>query len=352
MLAIGIYSTKSFAYALKAQAPLVVAALRYAGLADQPVRLYLAGDDSPEVRAGVDAYKAALKPLADARIEHLIVPVTERVGDTHNKDGNLTIAALQQAAMHAARAAGCAQFWRLESDMLPEPKTLACMRQVLDFDAPWYDIAMCTYPNTGFLGGRGNPWRWILPSVFPDERALSPKLAKAVKKRTHDEQKLRKEGKAPTAEQLEGWTALDAEIEKCPPAGNVYALQQKRWRQRGWLDHAYPAIGRGAILPTDWVGTGCTLLSRRALDLANFVGYDGGGTQDLWLCWRCWQPAGLRLAVITHALASHVKRQRLTVKTAEGEEEREKLVIHYARHELGGEFDGHLRVESKDWCGM
>ena len=104
------------------------------------------------------------------------------------------------------------------------------------------------------------------------------------------------------------------------------------------MDAAYPGIGRGAILPTDWVGLGCTLMNRRALDLATFEGYSLKGTQDLFLCWNRWHPAGLRLAVIPHVLCHHVKRDK---------QDPEKLILWRAYHEPSGDFAGHLRVSSE-----
>jgi len=101
------------------------------------------------------------------------------------------------------------------------------------------------------------------------------------------------------------------------------------------LELAYPGIGRGAILPTDWVGLGCTLMSRAALALANFEGYALKGTQDLFLCWERWHPAGLRLAVVPHILCHHVKRDR---------NKPDELIFWRAYHETAGEFIGHPRV--------
>jgi hypothetical protein len=104
------------------------------------------------------------------------------------------------------------------------------------------------------------------------------------------------------------------------------------------MDFAYPGIGKGAIVPSDWCGLGCTLLSAKALALAEFSGYDGRGTQDLFLCWHRWHPAGLRIACVPHCVADHVKRDK------------DGKIVHYrAYHETEGEYRGHLRVRQQEW---
>jgi hypothetical protein len=128
----------------------------------------------------------------------------------------------------------------------------------------------------------------------------------------------------------------DAELKTAPADGNIFARQAKGWRPRGWLEEAYPGVGCGAMLPTDWFGMGCTLFSQRALQLANWTGYQGAGTQDLWLGWRCLHQHGLRFAVVPHALASHLK-------PVDG-----KMTLMHAYHELDGLTKGHLRMSKID----
>ena len=111
------------------------------------------------------------------------------------------------------------------------------------------------------------------------------------------------------------------------------------------MDFAYPGIGEGAVVPSDWCGLGCTLMSKKALALADFNGYDGGGTQDLFLCWHRWHPAGLRLACVPHVVCDHVKREKALV---DGQEK--DVVSHYrAYHEQAPEYRGHLRVRKQPW---
>jgi hypothetical protein len=113
------------------------------------------------------------------------------------------------------------------------------------------------------------------------------------------------------------------------------------------MDFAYPAIGRGSIVPSDWCGLGCTLLNQKALSLATFSGYDGRGTQDLYLCWHKWHPAGIRIACVPHTVCDHVKRS-----SDQNDKSKEKIIHYRAYHEADGEFKNHLRVSQKDWIGV
>ena len=106
------------------------------------------------------------------------------------------------------------------------------------------------------------------------------------------------------------------------------------------MDYAYPGIGLGAIVPSDWCGLGCTLLSKRALALADFNGYEGLGTQDLFLCWHRWHQAGLRIACVPHVVCDHIKRRG------------EGIVHHRAFHEQTGEFRGHLRQRAQPFVSL
>ena len=104
------------------------------------------------------------------------------------------------------------------------------------------------------------------------------------------------------------------------------------------MEAAYPAIGKGAIVPTDWVGLGATMLSKKALSLAHFDGYEGKGTQDLYLGWTRWKPAGLNMCVTTHSICDHVVRKR------DGENQVWDDFTHvHVYHEMDGEYEGHLR---------
>lgn len=341
MLAITTYCTHNYAYALEAQLPLMVAALRYAGVSEAV--FVMASDDSKETEAAFKLIKGALSKLK-IKSERVVLKVGDNGNGKHQRESNLNIARLQAAAWNAARLAGADLLWSLEADILPQANTLRVMMDALAFDRGWYGVAFCTYPNAAFLGGRGTPWNWILPSAYEDEREFSPALQQRLKDREARKKELAEKGGQPSDDDLKAWQQLAQEIEAAPTKGNVWRLNGERWRMRGWLESAYPGVGLGAMLPTDWVGLGCTLMSTRAFDLAHFTGYEGGCTQDLWLCWRAWHPAGIRMAVIPHALCSHVKVQR--------DAGRAKNVIMHARHELGGECHGHLRNETRPWDGL
>ena len=129
------------------------------------------------------------------------------------------------------------------------------------------------------------------------------------------------------------------DIKKSPPKGNVYELNSKKWRKRGWMEYAYPSIGKGAIVPTDWVGLGCTLLSPKALSLAHFDGYLGKGTQDLYLGWHRWKQNKLNMCVTTHSICDHVIRAR----DKNDSQIWENFIIVNTYHEEEGEYEGHLR---------
>jgi len=84
-------------------------------------------------------------------------------------------------------------------------------------------------------------------------------------------------------------------------------------------------------------------MNREALSLAYFEGYDGQGTEDLFICWNRWHPAGLRLNVIPHCPCDHV----LWDKKKGGDASVYTHLVAYHEHE--GEFRGHLRTRSMPW---
>lgn len=267
--------------------------------------------------------------------------------ECYKDDAQLIIAKIQQKAFSKARELGADLFWSIESDVLVPPNSLKVLKQALEFDDGYYGIAMVTYPNGQFLGGRGTPQNHICEDASEDERQLTPEIKKAVEKRKKETEELQKEKKIPSESQVKEWQKLSEEIKKCPPRGNIFELQSKRWKKRGWMDSAYPAIGRGAILPTDWVGLGCTLLNKKALSLATFEGYELKGTQDLFLCWNRWHPAGIKMCVIPHIVCHHVKR-----KVGKDGKRTDETEIHEAYHELDGELEGHLRWRPRKYINF
>ncbi|NBQ64100.1 MAG: hypothetical protein EBS49_00950 [Verrucomicrobia bacterium] len=340
MIRIGTFATKSFAYALEAAVQRAAQAVSYAGHPG-PFSWHFVTDSISTV-----------KPAA--RLSEKLIPgcrsiITENAGAMetgapYKQERQILIANGQQALFDQARA-DCAEiFWSIESDVLVHPKSLRVMLDGLAFDHGYYGVSTCTYPSQGgggFLGGRGDPAQPISECFEEDERQVPADLAESHKaiKREFSELKA-----PPSAELLAKAEQIREKLRSCPPLGNIFELNAKRWRRRGWLDNAYPAIGIGAMLPTDWCGLGCTLLSKRALDLADFYGYEGKGTQDLFLCWHRWWPAGCRINVIPHAPCDHVVRTK--------EDSGQGHIHCYAYHEPMGEAQGHLRVRHIPWSSL
>lgn len=244
----------------------------------------------------------------------------EEGGEKYKNQGQILIANLQQIGFTKAVQEDVDYCWIVEPDILVPHNALSCMLDMLAFDDGYYDIAFVTYPSHSggmFLGGNGSYSRPIEEDYTPEERDVPEDLMEQLE--TAEGEELQK---------------VHEKIKECPPKGNVFEINAKKWRRRGWLDHAYPGIGKGAVLESDWTGLGCNLLTRKALALASFDGYNGGGTQDLFLNWRRWHAEGLKHCVITHTVCEHV------VRDANG-----KLVHCFAHHEPQGECKGHLRVQ-------
>ena len=211
----------------------------------------------------------------------------------------------------------------------------------------YYSIATCAYPSQGgggYLFGRGTVYRQILPDFYEDEREVPKEILEEMQelrkeinkpldfKNTKEEDYKLLEEKAKKLQQFE------KDIEKYPPKGNVWELNAKQWRKRGWGDNAYPAIGLGAMVPSDWCGGGCTMMNERALDLAIFDGYEGKGTEDLYIIWNRWYPNGLKICSLPHCLCDHVVRDKTNPL---------KYIHCQCYHETEGECVGHLRLRYK-----
>ena len=211
---------------------------------------------------------------------------------------------------------------------------------------PHYHIAAATYPNGLFLGGFGTQGHQIAEDFLPSERKLPPRLKLCL---DTCESRLKGCKDRKTAEREHNrMHRLRERVKKCPPDGNIWEVTAKHgWRRRGWLDFAYPGIGRGSIVPSDWCGLGCTLLSQAALAHADFTGYEGKGTQDLFLCWHRWHPAGLRIAAVPHIVCDHIKR-----RSPSDPPDSPEILHHRAYHELEGEHRGHLRVRTQPFISV
>lgn len=331
-LVIVVCATKSYTYAMSAQARRVASAIRAAKISGGEV--VIVGDTSDELRA---VQKAWTNIFPEGWRIHLIADASFVEGKSANykQAAQLLIASMRTAAHSAAIKLGATHCWSLDSDTLPQPNALRCLLDAVHFDAGYYDVAMCPYPNAAFLGGRGTRQHPIAEDYTPEEREL-PKWLRKVWERS-------KKWKPGTRDAAGRARRIAERIKKCPPVGNVFALNARGWRRRGWLESAYPGIGAGSMVPTDWVGFGCTMMTARALELAHFEGYDGGGTEDLFIGWHRWHPAGLRQAVLPHCPADHV----IWEKKKGGEES--AYTLHHVYHEQEGECVGHLRTRSVPW---
>lgn len=340
MLAITICATKSYTYAMRAQARRVVANVIAARV--DPGHVVLVGDDSRELAAVGESYR---QMLPDGwKVSVLANPALKEGGENYKESAQLLIAAMRSEAFAFCRKIGATRVWSLDSDVLPPANALRCSLQMLEWDDGYYSIATCPYPNAAFLGGFGSPHRPIEEDFLPSERVIPAELKAEIDANEAEQKQLHEAKQQPNDEQRKRWDETNKKVRACPPDGNIWQVIAKHgWRRRGWLDNAYPGIGRGAVVPSDWCGFGCTLLNEEALALAHFDGYDGKGTEDLFICWHRWYPAGLRLNVITHCPCDHVIWEK-----KKGGDSRQ-FTHHIAYHETEGECRGHLRVKQTPW---
>lgn len=340
LLAITVCATKSYTYAMRAQARRVVQNITAAKV--EPGHVVLVGDDSRELRDIVEAYKQLLPD--GWKVSHVADKGLVEGGENYKEKAQLLIARMRSEAFAFCRKIGATQVWSLDSDVLPPSNALRCMRTMLEFDGGFYSVSTCPYPNTAWLGGFGDPQHPIAEDFLPHERRLPDELKAELEAMKQEQKALAERREQPTEEQRAKWAETDKKVRACPPDGTIWEVIHKHgWRRRGWLDHAYPALGLGAVVPSDWCGFGCTLLNEEALSLADFDGYDGRGTEDLFVCWHRWHPAGLRLNVITHCPCDHVIWEKKKGGDAG------KFTHHVGYHEQLGECRGHLRTRQQPW---
>lgn len=341
MTSITICATESYTYAMISQLQRVISNIHSAKLREGVV--ILVGDKSAKLAAVRDAYQSSL-PSGWSVTLIAREDFSENGEKNYKKSAQLLISEMRQTAFTEARRVGSSMCWSLDSDVLPPHNALRCSIDMLKFDDGYYSISTCPYPNSLFLGGFGSPTNHIAEDFLPHERKLPTDLMKRWKADEAELKKLNDQKKPVTDEHRSRWAETHAKIKECPPDGNIWEVIAKHgWRRRGWLDHAYPAIGRGAVVPSDWCGFGCTLMNEEALSLANFDGYEGHGTEDLYVVWKRWHPAGLRLNVITHCPCDHV----IWEKKKGGDAGKYTLLNAY--HEEAGEYRGHLRQRSTEW---
>jgi protein tyrosine phosphatase (PTP) superfamily phosphohydrolase (DUF442 family) len=322
-LAIAVAATKSYLHAWQS----CIRSIATAAAHHAEAHFIFATDQSEEAKQAARVLKEELPE--GWKITVIPMAMADDAKD-YKEAAQMRIAALQGAAFAFARSKVRAdRLWSVESDNLVPADALRVLEWTLDMPtadgSPYYDIAAATYPNGMFLGGFGSYSTQINEDFLPSERKLTPRLAACF---------AACEARPPSEREHKRLGRLRERAKKCPPDGSLWEVIQKHgWRRRGWMESAYPGIGLGAIVPTDWCGLGCTLMSKRALGVADFAGYEGKGTQDLFLCWRRWHPAGLRLACVPHVPCDHVKG----------------AVHHVAYHQAEGECRGHLRTHSIPW---
>lgn len=352
-VAIYTAATTGYHYALETQARRVLANIlsceRTMSASDAIV--FLVTNDSSLVAPAVGIYRSIL-PEGNVRV----IERTELTPGKQNYkvDAQLMIAQMRTLATSAALASGADVCWSLDSDVLPPVNALRCMLSMLEFDDGYYDIAFCPYPSQGggsFLSGRGSHHDPIFPDFYESEKDVPPELKKRRKiiekvLRCKDFDKAVEavtwEGPAPKSkgDLIAELSDIESKIRSLPSNCNVFEANAKGWKPRGWFDNAYPALGRGAVVPVDWTGCGCTLMSRKALILCDWTGYIGAGTEDLFINYHRWKSNGLRICSIPHCPCDHVIRH----PSKPGE------FIHVMTyHEQGGEHDGHLRKRSRPW---
>lgn len=336
MIAIAVAGTKSYLHCwMQCVRAIAAAAAHHA-----EAHFIFATDESEQSKAAEEVAKAELPE--GWRVTAIRLRGVDDDAKDYKHAAQLRIAALQGAAFAFARAKVRADMlWSVESDNIVPANALRVLEWTLGMPtadgSPYYDIAAATYYNGLFLGGFGTPQNPIAEDFLPNERKLSRRLKACL---AASEERIKADGH-PSEKEIKRMVRLRERVKKAAPDGNIWEVTARHgWRRRGWMDFAYPGIGEGAVVPSDWCGLGCTLMSKRALALADFHGYDGGGTQDLFLCWHRWHPAGLRLACVTHVACDHVKRQG------------DSIVHHRAYHEQDPNYRGHLRVRSQPWVAV
>lgn len=349
-LAIGIPATASYTYALPSLIRHILANVTLAEVATETT-IILAGDHNPDLEEAWNEIVAWRNGVQVRKLQSDLADGEEN----YKPRAQQIIAQLKQQLANEAMAIGADYLWMLDSDVLPKANSLRCMLQMLQFDGGYYEVAFCPYPTQGlgrtFLSGRGTLSNPILPNVYPEELELTKEDKKKDKELRKAMFEAVKAGdKARIEEASQALRDHDEEIRTVRmPKGNVYQLNATRWRRRGWFDYAYPAIGRGAVVPVDWVGFGNTLMSKRALTLCEWTGYSGEGTEDLFVIWARWQEAGIRLCSIPHCPADHVIRtdvenaEKMGLKVEPNQEG--KVILHVrSYHDQSEEYEGHLRT--------
>lgn len=354
-LAICIAGTKSYLYAWEQCVKAVITAAIHV----DNVEFIFSTDTSEEAVEAADFVK---NNIPENWKFHIIRHDMDDTSTHYEKDAQMRIAILQGDAFQLARKLKVDYCWSVESDILVDPQALQMSEWVLNMPGNYYDVCMITYFNGAFLGGYGDYQNPIFEDFLPHERILKPRLKLSYEINQKRIKNIEEEVKKNPPKNQQEYDIFAKKIDKekrredrlkkrikiCSQDGTIWEIIAKYgWRERGWFDHVWPALkcpGTGC-LETKWVGLGCTFLSQKALQYANFNGYNGGGTQDLFEGNEKWRPKGLKFAVVPHVLCDHIKPKR---------DEKNNIIpgeyIHYvAYHEKIGPHEGHLRVRAKPW---
>lgn len=349
MLAITVSATKSYLHAW----PQCVRAIAAAASHHEEAHFIFSTDESKEADAAAELAKRELPE--GWKISVLKHSFKEDAKD-YKETAQLRIATLQGAGFAFARKLRASMCWVVESDTIVPAHGLRVLEWTLSMPQadgrPYYDIAAATYPNGLFLGGFGSPQHQIAEDFLPEERKLKARLSLLLEKCEERLKAIPRPTNAVEAEAAQKTGDREGKrmgrlrewVKKSPPKGNVFELNAKGYRRRGWMDYAYAGIGIGAVVPSDWCGLGCTLLSKSALAHADFTGYEGRGTQDLFLCWSRFYPHGLKIACVPHIVCDHIKRQEKDGKA--------EIIHHRAYHEQEGECRGHLRQRAQPFVSV
>lgn len=363
-LAIGICATKNYAYAVNAQSISVQSCifeyLRSKKLDSLDLHIILASDGCEKME---NLEKKYVQLLFSPKIKLTIHKIIHDIDDNnkgYKEKAQKIIALLRTSVFSTAKSLGVDYCWSLDSDILPKPNSLISMEDALVFDSGYYSVACCIYPSQGggpFLCGRGSVTEPIAKDIYPFEKTVSKKISNRIlqidNKIKKSTELLKKEFKFETTQILKVlykkqyfWKKY---VEKRigPDVSNVFALNSKGWKKRGWFDFAYPALGKGAIVPTDWCGFGCNLINNKALNYIDFHGYEGKGTEDLFIVWNRWFPNNIKLVALPHCPADHVVR--IKSKSTDKPSLVKELVHIMTSHETDGEFEGHLRQARKQF---